>query len=86
MLALRNFTHYGGGEKAIALMDQLFKDYKHTQKHEEYRYAVWTRLQEAIERVKQKDSSEAMKKKINSAVVEINQLAKKYGYEKPPKG
>lgn len=83
LLAVRNFTHYGGGDKAIALMDQLCREYKFTQKRKEYKYAVWKRLQEAVDHVKAADGSKEMQEKLKAAIKEITPLVKKYGYKKP---
>jgi len=73
LLAVRNFTHYEGGDQARALMERLFRDYK---KHP---LELNKRLGEAIERIKEQDLDKKLKEKIKQAVIEINQVAKKTG-------
>lgn len=71
LLAVRNFTHYGGGEQAVALMERLFRDYK---KHKE---DVRKRLVEAFKHIREDSQDEKIEEKIKTAKLEINKVAKK---------
>jgi hypothetical protein len=71
LLAVRNFTHYEGGDQARALMERLFKDYK------KYKSEVHKRIVEAFKRIRENSKDEKIEEKIKQAKIEINEIAKK---------
>lgn len=73
LLALRNFTHYDGGDQARALMERLFLDYK------KYPEELHKRLQEACSHVTETNTNEKIREKLKEAISEINLIAKKTG-------